>query len=85
MMTFKEFSSGTKIRQLNINEILEDPEIGDRLKLRLLAELQKLDLPPDSFFYHCSEPHDWDAGMGSEGYIAVRAGEIVAEVVHRMN
>jgi len=39
----------------------------------------------DLVYYYCSVASEWDAGMGSEGYIVVRDGEIVASLVWRMN
>jgi hypothetical protein len=52
------------------------------------------DLPPDFFtsyrdgdtvIWHTSPKGDWDALMGSEGYVLVRDDYIVKSVVVRMN
>ena len=52
---------------------------------QLLQSLASRSLPKDEFYHYCSLPAQWDALMGSEGWICVRNGEVVEDVLWRMN
>ncbi len=83
-MNINDFSAGKRLKRVEIDTLLEGCEISDKLRLRL-SDLKKKYTSEDAILYYCSERHEWDAGMGSEGYILVRDNEIVDGLVLRMN
>lgn len=83
-MDFTAFSAGMKILKVDLNGPLDFPDMTPSL-LNRLKEFGQRAHPSDVFFYYCSNPEEWRLGMGSEGFVAVRNGEVVDEIVWRMN
>jgi hypothetical protein len=80
MMSLAEFSVGMKLREINLREVAEPARYAEWIQ-----ELQQQALPTDTIYHYCSEPEQWNLGMGSEGYIIVGDGQIIESVVCRMN
>ncbi len=84
MMSFAAFCVGTHLRAISLDEIVEFPDWTEEAKSKVRAFKQQA-LPTDVVYHYCSEQSEWDKLMGSEGYIIVRDGVIVADLVRRMN
>lgn len=47
-------------------------------------EFKRLVRPGDCLMFFRSNPHSWDSGFGSEGYVLVRAGRIVRDLATKV-
>jgi hypothetical protein len=83
-MNFTEFSVGTKVSLVDPAVILELPSYCDRFKMKMKQFKEQI-RPSDLIYYYCSEQAQWDAMMGSEGYALVRDGEVIDELLLKMN
>lgn len=83
-MNIDEFSGGMQLKSVDLDAILSSNDICDKLRVRL-TELKMKCASGDEVLYCCSEREEWDAGMGSEGYVLVRDNEIIDYLVLRMN
>jgi hypothetical protein len=84
MMSLAAFSVGTHLRVVSLDVIVESPNWTEDAKARIRAFKQQAQ-PTDVIYHYCSEQSEWEKGMGSEGWIIVRNGEIVDSLVRRMN
>lgn len=90
MMDFLDLSKlspGMRLKPIDLEAVLRRPRRNAPYfpHLQLLRELKARALPGDVFYYYCSERAQWEALMGSDGYIAVRDGVVVDSLVLRMN
>ncbi len=79
-----EFSKGKRFEQVDLDALIASTHISEKRRGRLM-ELGCKREPGDRVLYYCSERKEWDAGMGSEGYALVRNGEVIDELVLKMN
>jgi hypothetical protein len=84
MMSFADFCVGMRLREVTLEEIAKSSERPETLQY-LQQHFKQQTRPGDVIYHYCSEPSMWDLGMGSEGYIVVRDGQIVDSLVLRMN
>jgi hypothetical protein len=82
-MTIDEFSKEMRLTRLNLDTAFEGSS-PDRLD-PWLQEIKGQVQQNDEVYHYSSEPSLWELGMGSEGYVVVRKGQIVASIVQRMN
>ena len=83
-MNIGDFSAGMRLEQIDLDTLLASSDISDKRRNRL-SDLKSKCASGDRVLYYCSNREEWDAGMGSEGYVLVRDNEIIDNLVVRMN
>ena len=81
-MSFEEFSQGKTCRISNPEEI----PIGNNDYFNGVAsEFKSAIRLGDLLYYYISDIEKWEQLMGSEGYVIVREGIVIDELVLKMN
>ena len=75
-VTLEDFRKGKTLTEADTNLIKRD---------KRSIEFERSWRPGDSVWHYDSAEEDWARGMGSEGYIIVRDGQIVDTLVMKMN
>lgn len=83
-MNIDDFLVGKQFEQIDLDRLPASNDFSENFRSRL-SDLKSNCAPGDKVFYYCSNREDWDALMGSEGYLLVRNDEVIDEVVRRMN
>ena len=83
-MTLAEFGVRMDLRIASLDELREEPSWPERTK-QYVQSFKEQVLPSDEIYHYCSHKSEWEKLMGSEGYLLVRDGEIVADLVRCMN
>jgi hypothetical protein len=83
-MLLSDFQKNKKLYRVNLDLLDESPDWAADYRSwfrKFLAEAQSA----DEVFQYRSEDSESDLGLGSEGYVAVKNGVIIAEIVGLMN
>jgi hypothetical protein len=82
-MSIDDFSKGMRLTRLHLDACFDglSPDRLDPWLQEIRGQVQQ----NDEVYHYSSEPSFWELGMGSEGYVIVRNGQIVASIVKRMN
>ena len=83
-MSLVDFSKKMIVEKIDPMAIPMNPRSTDQF-IRLREEFMSQIALQDTVYYYVAPPALWDAGQGSEGYIVVRNGQIIADLVTRMN
>ena len=82
-MSIDDFSKGMRLERIYLDSAIDgsSPDRSDPWLQHIKGKVQQ----NDEVYHYCSVPSYWELGMGSEGYVVVRDGQIVASIVQRMN
>lgn len=84
MMSIDDFCACHTVRRVDSTGVVD--MIGHQQSYEsIVKKIGNESQPSDAIFYYCSTNADWARGMGSEGFILVRGGAIIDQVVLRMN
>lgn len=83
-MKLDDFSVGMRLEKVDLDALIASSDISDKRRGRLM-DLKSKWASGDTVLYYCSVREEWDAGMGSEGYVLVRNGDVIEGLVLRMN
>lgn len=84
-MNWTDFSVGKTIRRVGPTDLPKPGARSSQRFIETLAEFQRKLLPGDELYHYRSLKEEWDKGMGSEGYAIVRDGEVIADMMLKMN
>ncbi|MBP3954213.1 hypothetical protein J8F10_02745 [Gemmata sp. G18] len=82
-MTLEDFAKMMSITPVLAEDVPGKSSTGIFRKLR--DEFVDSLLPGDTVYFYDSNEADWQKTMGREGYILVRQGVIVADLMTKMN
>ena len=84
-MKWADFISGKSIHSVSLAELPKVSVRSSKDFVEYLNEFKSKIQPGDELFHYDSHQSAWNEGMGGEGYVVVRDGELFDQLVIKMN